>query len=123
MRVLIRGVEYPDVHAAAAAHNVTVATVYDAIIRRDPDSIGLGRGKVKRNPKGGLPPKPITVAGQKFPSLAALARYIGRPPREVRTSLKRGELAQRRIVLAVMKRIAQQENAARRAADKLGDDL
>lgn len=122
MKVLIRGTEYPSARAAADALGVSVATVYCAIIRRDPDSIGLGRGKNKTRRAGGLPPKPVIVAGRKFASIADLARFLSRDPHDVRQSLKRGRLAHERIVLAVMKQIAKEENAARRAADKLGDD-
>lgn len=119
MMIEIRGKVYPDAKAAAKAKKVAVSTVYDAVIRRNPDTIGLGRGaRPKASRKGGKPPKPITVAGRRFASIAALARAIGREPRYVRASLKAGEIARNRIALAVMGLIAAEENAARRAVDR-----
>jgi hypothetical protein len=112
MRVKIRGLIYESVRAAASANNVSADTVYDAVSRRDPDSVGVGRGKYDRcgMPKGGMPPTSVTIGGKKFPSMAALARYIGREPRNVRTALRSGgQLAQGRIVLAIMKREADEE--------------
>lgn len=122
MPVLVRGTTYPSAKSCAAALGVSLATVYCAVSRRDPDSIGLGRGN--RPPaarKGGLPRKPVIVAGQRFASVADLARAIGRNPKDVRSSLRRGEAAQRGIVLAVMKLVATRENEAMRARLKTND--
>ncbi len=116
MPVAIRGVTYPDAHAAAKALRVSVDTVYCGISRGNPDRIGLGPDYAARQRKGGLPPKPVTVAGQRFASMAELARAIGRDPRNVRNSLRAGGLARERIVRAVMALIAARENAAMRAA-------
>ena len=118
MPVLIRGVEYPDAHAAAAALGVSPDTVYCAIIRGNPDRCGLGPDYKARRRAGGLPPKPVTIAGRKFASMAELARFLGRDPRAVRISLRAGGIAKGRIVMAVLKQIAAEENAARRAMDK-----
>lgn len=124
MSVTIRGVTYPDAEAAAKALRVAKATVYCGIIRGDPDRIGIGRGRGPRSgKKGGLPPKPVTVAGRKFSSMAALARAIGRDPRCVRVSLRAGGLAQERIALAVIKLIAAEDMAARRAKDREQENL
>ncbi len=111
MRVTIRDVTYDDVHEAARALGVTTATVYCGVISGNIEKIGLGQ-RGRQRPKGsGKPPKPITVAGRKFASIADLARSIDRPVGCVRRSLRGGETAQRRIVLAVMKLIAKDEQA------------
>lgn len=113
MQVLVRGTTYPSARACAEALGVSVDTVYDAISRRDPDSIGLGRGtRPPGSRKGGVPKKPVTVAGQRFASLADLARAIGRDPRDLRASMRRGAEARQRIVVAVMKLVAARENEA-----------
>lgn len=114
MRVFIRGKTYPDVKAAAADLGVATATVYCGIIRGNVDRIGLGVDYDARNHRGGRPPKPVTIGGQRFASMADLARAIGRDPRNVRASLRRGAESQRRIALAVMRLTAKRENAALR---------
>lgn len=118
MSVEIRGVIYPSAKAAARALGVSTATVYCALCRGDIDRVGLGVDYRKRATKGGRPPKPIIVAGRRFNSQADLARAIGRSPRALRVSLQAGGTAKERIALAVMKLIAQEENAARRAMDR-----
>lgn len=118
MPVMIRGKLYADAHAAAKALRVAVSTVYCGVIRGNPDRIGLGPDYAARPHRGGLPPKPVTVAGQRFASMAELARAIGRDPRNVRNSLRAGGLARERIVRAVMALVADRENAAMRAAMK-----
>lgn len=119
MPVLVRGTTYPSAKACALALGVSVDTVYDAISRRDPDSIGLGRGnRPPASRKGGLPPKPITVAGRQFKSIADLARAIGRSPREVRASLRRGDEAKARIIRAVMALDAADFKSRRNALDR-----
>ena len=118
MRVSIRGKTYPDVKAAAADLGVATATVYCGIIRGNVDRIGLGVDYEARNHGGGRPPKPVTIGGQRFASMADLARAIGRDPRNVRASLRRGAESQRRIALAVMRLTAKRENAALRERGK-----
>lgn len=118
MQVMIRGKVYEDAHAAAKALRVAVDTVYCGISRGNPDRIGLGPDYRARPRKGGLPPKPVVVAGQRFASMADLARALGRDPRNVRHSLRAGGLARERIVRAVMALVAARENAAMRAAMK-----
>lgn len=121
MQVCIRGKIYPDAKAAAKALGVALATVYCGISRGNPDRIGLGPDyKRRRRQGGGQKPKPVVVAGQRFASIADLARAIGRDPRNVRHSLRRGAIAKRRIALAVMKIVAARENAAVKAAAKSG---
>lgn len=122
MPVAVRGVIYPSAHDAAAALGVKVATVYDAISRRDPDTLGLGRSYIPAKNRKSPKAKPVTVAGTKFRSIADLARQIGRKPKDVAFSLRRGEIAHRRVVLAVMKMIAAKEQAeAKRRAEIMLD--
>lgn len=114
MRVCIRGKTYPDVKAAAADLGVATATVYCGIIRGNVDRIGLGPDYEARNHSGGRPPKPVIIGGQRFASMADLAKAIGREPRNVRASLRRGPEAHRRLAIAVMRAAAARENAALR---------
>jgi hypothetical protein len=110
MQVEIRGKVYENAKAAAKANGVAVASVYFAIIRGNPDRLGKGIDYKARKTKGGLPPKPVVIAGQRFESMAALARAIGRPSRSVRTAWNNGRRAP--IVLAVLNLIADRENRA-----------
>jgi hypothetical protein len=115
MQVAVRGVVYPDARAAAKALKVAVSSVYCAVIRGNPDRLGLGPDYRRRRTGGGLPPKPVTVAGQRFASMADLARAIGRDPRCVRKSLSGGPIARERIARAVMAIVAARENKALRS--------
>lgn len=113
MSVVIRGKFYPSVPIAAKALKVATATIYDALSRGNIDRVGLGVDYKKRRNRGGSP-KPITIAGKTFPSMAELARSIGRSPKAVRASLCRGKEARLNITMAVLKLIAEQENIAMR---------
>lgn len=122
MQVRVRGVVYPTVRACAEALGVSPATVYCAVSRRDTETLGYGRGRIKRNKGGGLPPKPVVVAGRRFKSIADLARFIDREPRYVRASLRKGEKAQMNIVQAVMAAIEAEERMARQARQTEAED-
>lgn len=55
MIVKIRGIIYPSVKAAAAAHGVKENTIYEALSKNRTDGIGLGvgggqKGKTRRKP-------------------------------------------------------------------------
>lgn len=115
MQVMIRGKLYPSVRDAAKALRVAPATVYCGIVRGSIDRIGLGPDYKARRHGGGMR-TPITVAGQRFNSIADLARAIGRDPKCVRQSLKAGDQARQGVVTAVMRMVADKENAAFRAA-------
>lgn len=112
MRVSVRGKTYDSVEEAAKANNVAVASVYCALTRGNIERLGLGVDYEARKTKGGKPPKPVSVCGIKFESMAELARAIGREPKKLRQSLRRGNTAKMRIVRAVMKLVAERENAA-----------
>lgn len=118
MPVEVRGKVYPSARAAAAALGVSVASVYCAISRGNIDRLGLGPDYSKKVTKGGRAPKRIVVAGQEFPSIAALARALGRGRRAVGASLRAGDAARTRIALGVMALVAQRENAAMRASTR-----
>lgn len=45
--------------------------------------------------------KPVTIGGKAFPSVSALARFIGRQPKRVRESLEKGGEALEAIADAV----------------------
>lgn len=118
MQVKVRGKVYPSARAAAAALGVKVMSVYCAISRGNLDRLGLGPDYSKKITKGGQRPRRIVVAGQEFPSIASLARALGRPRKSVGASLRAGETARRRIALGVMALVAQRENAAMRASTR-----
>lgn len=118
MSVRIRGKVYPDAYVAAKELGVALSTVYCGISRGNPERIGLGPDYKSRKTAGGKAPKPVTVAGYKFASMAELARAIGRKPKAVRVSLKSGEIAKQRIITAVMHWVSKQDNAAMKAAFK-----
>lgn len=118
MRITIRGQTYESVEEAALALGVKPSTVHSAMTRGNIDSVGLGI-KGRKRPKGsGRPGKKLIVAGRKFESIADLARLIGRPPRSVRVSLEKGDLAKHRIAVAVMRVIAKEEQLERRKREK-----
>lgn len=118
MTVLVRGVLYPSARAAAEALGVTKGTIYSALSRGTIDTVGLGTGSIPTSHVKTIPPRSVTVAGKRFPSIAALARYIGRDPRNVRKSLLRGEKARAGLAVAVMKVAAARENEAMRKVMK-----
>jgi len=119
MRVTIRGVTYASVKEAAQAIGVAPSTAACGLSRGDPDRIGLGLDYRARRQRGGTPPKAVTICGQHFASIGDLARAIGRDPRAVRTSLRKGETARANLVRAVLRLIADRENAAMKAATAL----
>lgn len=114
MPVVVRGKVYPNAAVAAKALKVAESSVFCAIMRGNVDRLGLGIDYKKRVTKGGKC-REITIAGKKFESMAALAKAIGRPAKSVRFSLNAGPAARANIARAVMKLIADQENAAMRA--------
>lgn len=114
MTVVVRGKVYPNATAAAKALKVAESSVFCAIMRGNVDRLGLGIDYKKRVTKGGKC-RPVTIAGKQFESMAALAKAIGRPAKSVRFSLNAGPAARANIVHAVMKLIAEKENAAMRA--------
>ena len=116
MQVTIRGVTYRSAAEAAEALGVATATVYCALTRGDIDRVGIGVDYEARKTKGGLPPKPVTVAGRRFASMADLARFVGMTPRAVRNVFSRGkDKARDDLVAKVLRIIAQEEKAARKA--------
>lgn len=122
MPITIRGVTYPDAHAAGKALGVSYQTVYCAVCRGNIERVGLGIDYRNRRVKGGKPPKPVIIAGRRFASIAALARALGREPRNVRISLKAGDVAKGRIVLAVLKMIAAEEKSEAKRREVMQDD-
>lgn len=80
MRVNVRGVIYESVRECAAALGVKPAAVYKAMQRGTLDNLG-------QPPNA---PKPITIGGVSFPSIAALARYIGKDTSHTRRALQAG---------------------------------
>ena len=92
MRVDIRGTIYESVPEAAKAVNRSTTTVYRAIELGRTDQLGLGR--VHKYKRTGNPcvatSKPQCVAGVWFPSISALARFIGKDTSHTRVALNKG---------------------------------
>ncbi len=102
MRVRIRGTIYESVDEAAAALGVSKKTVYWAINHGNPDMLGLGRPRPPRSGNANLDnSKPVTVAGKYFPSISALARFLGRDISVVRKALNTNGRASHAITAAV----------------------
>lgn len=113
MRVAIRGVTYPDVQTAADTLGVSPHTIYCAMTRGNIERVGLGVDYRNRVTRGGLPPKPVTIGGISFKSLADLARYVGLPAKALRSRMARGDGPRQRVARMVMEATARAEHKAR----------
>jgi len=110
MPVRIRGVDFPDAHAAAEHFGVSPHTVWAAIGMGDPD-------RVARKVSPPLPRlKPVTLYGVSFPSCAEASRQLGFGwSGYVSQALRRqNPVAQERIRAAVMRLVAEREVRAMR---------
>lgn len=96
MRVNIRGTIYESVPAAAKATGRSVKTIYAAIDRGCADKIGTGTPKAYR-PHPARDGKPQCVAGVWFPSISAVARFIGKDITHTRNALRKGGVAYRNL--------------------------
>jgi hypothetical protein len=92
MLIKIRGVTYPSVKAAAAAHNLTPEAIYSGLNRGDMDTVGTGKNS----------PKPITLGGVRFPSISVASRALGFPRKYLGNVLKSGgEISHKKVADAV----------------------
>lgn len=73
--IIIRGVEYPDKKAVAAAFGVCIQYVRTAIRRGRQDFIGIPAHKTRK--RTGQEPLPVRVGGRKFKSREAAAKFFG----------------------------------------------
>lgn len=96
MRVNIRGTIYESVAECAVAIGRSPKTVYSAIANGTTATLGLGtvRFHKHRQPCGA---KPHCVAGMWFPSISALAKYIGKDISHTRVALNKGGRAYRNL--------------------------
>lgn len=119
MRVTIRGITYENAKAAAEALGVHKSTVYSAICRGVPDTIGLRRGtRPKESCKSGKG-RPFTIGGVTFASIAQASEALGFRRNYLATALLKGKAVTRhRIAQAAMRWTARQEMAAMRAQSK-----
>lgn len=99
MRVDVRGTIYESVAEAAKAVNRSPQTVYRAIDRGRTDQLGLGPvHKYKRTGNQCVgTSKPQCVSGVWFPSISALARFIGKDKSHTRVALNKGGRAYRNL--------------------------
>ena len=96
MRVDVRGTIYETVAECAAAVGRSKKTVYAAIDNGTTDRLGTGRPvpyKPRQSPKGRV----VCVADVWFPSISALARYIGKDITHTRNALNKGGVAYRNL--------------------------
>lgn len=98
MRVKVRGVIYESAKECAAALGVSPKTVYWAINYGDPDKLGMGhpRAYKPRSPRFDAS-KPQRVADIWFPSISAVARYIGKDITHTRNAIRKGGVAYRNL--------------------------
>ena len=96
MRVNIRGTIYESVPAAAKATGRSVKTVYAAIESGRTDHLGTGMPKAYK-PHPARDGKPQCVAGVWFPSISALARFIGKDTSHTRVAINKGGRAYRNL--------------------------
>ena len=113
MRVEVRGKIYKDVPTAAKKLGVAPATVYCAVSRRTTETLGLGKGN-RTNRRGGIPPKPITLGGTTFPSMAAASVALGYKRRYVQQVLTKGKKRSRQnLIRAAMEYQEKQDKLLR----------
>jgi hypothetical protein len=95
MRVDVRGTVYESVKDVVGALGVKKQAVYKAIARGTTDNLGL------------TPPnasKPQEIGGMTFPSIAHLARYIGKDVSHTRRALQSGGRAVKNLEARVLAR-------------------
>ena len=99
MPVRIRGKVYKSAKAAAKALKVSKANVYAMVTVGREDLIGIGTGKrADGSHSGGLPKKPITIAGVPFASLHEASLLLGLRPAHVGHVMRHGgDRARKRI--------------------------
>ena len=89
MRVDVRGTIYESVAECAAAMGRPQKTVYAAIANGTTATLGLGTvrfHKPRQAPKGRV----VCIAEIWFPSISALAKYIGKDISHTRVALNKG---------------------------------
>ena len=98
MRVKVRGTLYDSVRECAAALGISPKTVYWAINYGDPDKLGTGRSRPTkpRSPRFDAS-KPQRVADIWFPSISAVARFIGKDITHTRNAIRKGGVAYRNL--------------------------
>lgn len=67
MTVLIRGILYPSVKAAAHALGVTINAIYSALARGNIDTVGTGKSQ----------PQPVDLDGITFSSIRSASLALG----------------------------------------------
>ena len=115
MPVKIRGKVYKNAGAAAKALGVKRSTIYSALYRNTLDTVGLGTGKHKKNPRGGRP-RPVKIGDMQFPTLRAASVYLGYQERSLSRILARGGARSKaNIMRRFLEQKARVENQAMRA--------
>jgi hypothetical protein len=89
MRVDVRGTIYESVAECAVAVGRSQKTVYAAIANGATATLGLGTVRNHKHQQD-CGRKPHCVAGVWFPSISALARYIGKDVSHTRVALNKG---------------------------------
>ena len=109
MRVDVRGTIYESVAECAAAVGRSPKTVYAAAANGTTDKLGTGRPvpyKPRPAPKGRV----VCVADVWFPSISALARFIGKDVSHTRVALDKGGRAYQHLEERVRNAASKQAN-------------
>lgn len=111
MRIKIRDTVYETVHEAAKAFGVKPTAIYVAASRGKLDRIGLpAKGRVLFAP-GTKPGNAVTICGKHFPSITAMALFLGRSPSNTLKLWKNGK--REKLVLEVFAKLVKEEQEAR----------
>lgn len=84
--ILIRGIRYPSMAAAARKLGVSSTTVFNALERGTLDRVGLGIPAYKTNSI------PVTIRGVTYASQCEAARQLGVKQNTIALAYKRGTL-------------------------------
>lgn len=109
MRVEVRGVVYPDVHACAKALGVTPSTVYHALCKGKLDTLGMGRGKLKRPDAVGGKAMGVKIGPLHFRSMAQASVFLGFRRQYLWEALRGGNKAAKQNVMRVVMELASRE--------------
>lgn len=113
MRVEVRGVVYPDVHACSKALGVKPSTIYHALSRGKLDTLGTGRGKVKRPDAVGGKALGVKIGPFHFRSMAQASVFLGFRRQYLWEALRGdNKAAKEKVMRVVMELASREENKA-----------
>lgn len=87
--VRVRGVTYPSAASAARALGISDSTISKSLRLGTEEHAGLGRRAHRRVPT--IPPKPVTLVGKRYSSVAEASRQTGIPYLKLASMFRRSE--------------------------------